>query len=105
MDVLDILYKCIGFLWDDHNARKNWDKHKVSQSECEQVFFNLPLLAGDDKKHSIKELRYYLLGRTDERRYLFVVFTLRADRIRVISARDMNRKEKKEYLRNEEKDA
>ncbi|VAV84361.1 hypothetical protein MNBD_DELTA01-1324, partial [hydrothermal vent metagenome] len=45
------------------------------------------------------------LGRTDERRYLFVVFTLRADRIRVISARDMNRKEKKEYLRNEEKDA
>ncbi len=105
MDALDVLYKCIGFQWDDHNSLKNWDKHKVSQSECEQVFFNLPLLAGDDKKHSSKELRYYSLGRTDEGRYLFVIFTVRVNRIRVISARGMSRKEKREYLKNEEKNA
>ncbi len=91
MDAVDKLYECIGFQWDESNSRKNWDKHKVSQGECEQIFFNLPLLAVDDKKHSTKELRYYSLGRTDEGRCLFVVFTIRAARIRVISARDMNR--------------
>lgn len=87
-----------GFEWDDHNVHKNWTKHRVSPSECEQILFNKPLIVADDTGHSKNEKRYYALGQTDEGRQLFLVFTLRKDFIRVISARDMNRKEKKEYL-------
>lgn len=94
---LDKLSECSGFEWDEGNAAKNWIKHKVSQSECERVFFNLPLVVGDDSKHSRVENRYFALRQTDTGRGLFVVFTVRGDRIRVISARDMNRKERRTY--------
>jgi uncharacterized protein len=90
---------CIGFNWDSGNFHKNWDKHKVSFWECEQIFFNLPLLLYCDDKHSYEEERLYVLGRTDEGRLLFVVFTIRNNLIRVISARDMNKKECKIYER------
>ena len=85
-----------GFEWDDGNARKSSDRHAVSQSEAEQVFFNQPLLILDDPRHSVHEARFHALGLTDEGRRLHVTFTLRrADtRIRVISARDMSRKER-----------
>ena len=88
------------FQWDAGNSKKNWTQHKVSISECEQVFFNKPLVIVSDIKHSEYESRWYLLGRTDSERRLFVVFTLRGVSIRVISARDMNKKEKEIY--NEE---
>jgi uncharacterized DUF497 family protein len=96
-DKLDILSKCTGFEWDEHNSNKIWIKHHVSPSECEQTFFNIPLMFFDDIDHSVVEKRYYALGRTDEIKYLFIAFTLRNQKIRVISARDMNRKERKEY--------
>jgi uncharacterized protein len=86
-----------GFDWDDGNRNKNWIKHKVSNSECEEIFFNLPLLVEADAKHSILEKRYYVLGQTNQGRFLFIVFTERNKRIRVISARDMNRKERSIY--------
>ena len=92
---LDWLSECRGFEWDEGNADKNWTKHRVSPLECEQVFLNLPLVIADDPQHSQVESRYYALGQTDAGRRLFVVFTIRADRIRVISARDMNRKERR----------
>ena len=82
---------------DEGNATKNWEKHDVSQVECEQIFFNNPLVVKHDKKHSLTETRYYALGRTDEERYLFIVFTIREDKIRMISARDMNRSERMRY--------
>jgi len=94
---LDILLKCTGFEWDEHNSNKIWIKHHVTSSECEQTFFNIPLIIFDDIDHSAIEKRYYALGRTDEIKYLFIAFTLRNQKIRVISARDMNRKERKEY--------
>ena len=87
----------IGFDWTGGNAAKNWEKHHVAPDECEQVFFNSPLLAGDDPAHSQREERYYVLGQTDKGRKLFVVFTMRDSRIRVISARDMTRKERRVY--------
>jgi len=99
----DILLRCIGFEWDNHNSEKNWIKHRVSPSECEEMFFNCPLLVQNDTKHSKKEPRFYSLGRTDAGRLLFVVFAIRKDKIRVISARDMSRKERKEYQSHEEK--
>lgn len=92
-EVID-LDKIIGFDWDDGNARKN-EKHGVSSAEAEQVFFNAPLLLLDDTAHSNSERRFHALGKTDDDRTLHIAFTLRRSGqfIRVISARDMNRKE------------
>ena len=95
-DTLDFSL-CTGFDWDEGNLLKNWEKHRVSAAECEQVFFNRPLIAAPDQKHSGKESRFYALGQTDAGRLLFVVFTLRGSLIRVISGRDMNRREAKEH--------
>ena len=88
-----------GFNWDDGNSRKSERKHVVSQSEAEQVFFNQPLLVLEDSKHSQKESRYHALGITDDTRFLHITFTLRVSGtlIRIISARDMHRKERKIY--------
>ena len=90
--------RIVGFYWDVGNARKN-ERHSVSQVEAEQVFFDPQLQAMDDTKHSVTELRYIAFGMTEEGRELQVVFTLRASGtlIRVISARDMNRRERKVY--------
>ncbi len=97
MGVLDDLQRCVGFDWDEGNEGKNWEKHKVSDAEAEEVFFNDPLVAGTDMLHSQAEPRYFALGRTDAGRHLFVAFTIREALIRVISARDMTRKELKRY--------
>ncbi len=94
---MKILSQCEGFEWDDGNINKNWLKHKVSPAECEQIFFNKPLVIQDDIKHSEAEKRFYALGRTDSRRTLFIAFTVRNKLIRVISARDMSRKEREVY--------
>ncbi|MBU1342852.1 MAG: BrnT family toxin [Proteobacteria bacterium] len=99
---IKLLNQCIGFEWDKGNIDKNWMKHKVTPSECEQIFFNHPLLVQDDTLHSNIEKRYYALGKTDIKRLLFVVFTLRNKLIRVISARDMSRKERKAYKNGKE---
>ncbi len=86
-----------GFDWDEGNLTKNWEKHGVTPFECEEVFFNEPLIVGNDEKHSEYERRYYALGRTDKDRHLFVAFTIRGDKIRIISVRDMGKKERKIY--------
>lgn len=92
-----ILHQCLGFEWDKGNIDKNRIKHLVSSSECEQIFFNHPLLIQNDISHSKTEERYYALGKTDRNRFLFVVCTIRNYLIRVISARDMSPKERKVY--------
>ncbi|MDN5874391.1 MAG: BrnT family toxin [Nitrosospira sp.] len=88
-----------GFDWDEGNARKNADKHDVGKAEAEQIFFNQPLLVLADPKHSQREPRYHAMGSTQAGRLLHVTFTLRANSrlIRVISARDMHRKERAYY--------
>jgi uncharacterized DUF497 family protein len=92
------LSKVIGFDWDEGNARKN-EQHGVSTAEAEQVFFNSPLLILSDAKHSQVEPRFHALGKTNEGRPVHMSFTLRNDDqlIRVISARDMHRKERFVY--------
>ncbi len=97
MDVYEWLAQATGFEWDAGNRDKNWETHRVSTAECEQIFFNLPLLVMPDTAHSQEEDRFYALGQTDAQRRLFVVFTMRGSLIRVISARVMNRREKKAY--------
>ena len=91
--------KVIGFSWDEGNARKNQDKHGVTQGEAEEMFFNQPLLVVGDDKHSQAELRYVALGSTNFDVLLAVVFTLRQEGtlIRVISARPMSKKERMYY--------
>ena len=91
--------KIIGFDWDPGNTRKSEAKHGVSQAEAEQVFFNVPLLTLQDQAHSQQEIRLHALGKTDEGRALHITFTLRqqGQLIRVISARDMHRKERMIY--------
>jgi hypothetical protein len=88
-----------GFDWDEGNVTKNWESHKVHPYEAEQVFLNRPLIVADDVRHSETERRYFVLGQTDSNRALFVAFTVRGDLIRVISARDMSRRERKVYQR------
>ncbi len=93
------ILNCVGFQWDAGNSEKNCISHQVSKSECEQIFFNQPLIIGDDEKHSQLEVRYYSLGQTDSGRLLFIVSTIRDELIRIISARDMSKKEKEVYLK------
>ena len=88
-----------GFNWDAGNARKSEEKHGVSMAEAEQVFFNSPLLMLEDLARSAHEIHLHALGKTDAGRALHVSFTLRSagTLIRVISARDMHRKERVIY--------
>jgi len=86
-----------GFQWDEGNIDKNLLKHQVQNWECEQIFFNEPLIILDDPKHSLSEKRWAGFGQTDAGRRLTIIFTKREKLLRVISARDMNRKEKKFY--------
>jgi uncharacterized protein len=88
-----------GFDWDAGNSRKSSDKHDVSQAEAESVFFNDPLIVVEDTKHSETEPRLHALGKTAQNRLLHITFTIRQNgtMVRVISARDMHRKERKIY--------
>jgi uncharacterized protein len=86
-----------GFQWDRGNIDKNLIKHAVENWECEQVFFNRPLFVFDDPGHSVVEKRLAVLGKTDAERYLVVIFTQRGQLIRIISARDMNKRERAFY--------
>jgi hypothetical protein len=80
-----------GFEWDEGNSAKNEAKHGVTDRESEEIFFNKPLVVARSSKE--KEIRYVALGKTYGSRLLTVVFTVRANRIRVISARPMSRNE------------
>jgi uncharacterized DUF497 family protein len=83
--------------WNEGNRDKNKIAHNVEWWECEQVFFNSPFLSTVDAKHSELEERLFGFGRTDESRLLTLVFVVRDKKVRVISARDMNKKERARY--------
>ena len=93
----------VGFQWDQGNSDKNLPKHNVHNWECEQLFFNKPLLVLEDPGYSVAEKRWAAFGKTDSGRLLVVIFTKRGNLLRVISARDMNSKERKFYEENEDK--
>lgn len=97
MDWLHIAESIEGFDWDTGNQAKNWQKHSVTMTECEEVFFNQPLLIMSDNNHSQSEVRHHALGRSNADRKLFLVFTIREKLIRIISARNMSRRERVHY--------
>ena len=93
----------VGFDWSGGNDVKNLSKHNVTTREAEAVFFNKPLIIAADAPHSQGEQRFYALGQTGEGRKLFLAFTTRGTRIRVISVRDMSRQERKVYKNEQDK--
>jgi len=98
------LAQCTGFQWDTGNTEKNWELHQVSQGECEQVFFSRPLVVAADVEHSEREPRYAALGQSNAGRRLALVFTIRGALVRVISARDMSRRERRIYEQGQASD-
>lgn len=86
-----------GFDWNKWNVDKNWIKHKASIEECEEIFFDKNKKIMNDKLHSNTEERHIILGKTAKGRLLYIVFTVRKNKIRIISARDINKKEIKLY--------
>lgn len=101
-DVLDVLKNIEGFDWDEGNIGKSWKKHKVKDKEAEEIFFNKPLFVSLDNKHSSRlEKRFQTLGKTNQEKKLFIAFTVRKDKIRIISARLQNKKERRRYERQE----
>ena len=89
----------VSFDWDKGNLEKSWEKHKVHFKEAEEVFFSKPLKIFPDKKHSKKENRYVAFGITNLKRKLTIIFIIRKNKIRVISARNQSKKERKEYVK------
>ncbi len=85
-----------GFEWDEGNLT-HINKHRVEYFECEQILFNIPLLIDEDKTHSQNEQRLKALGQTNNNRLLLLIFIIRTNKIRVISARDQNKKERKKF--------
>lgn len=92
-----------GFDWDEGNIDKNWKKHKVHYKEAEEVFFDKNLLVNKDIEHSKTEQRYQCLGKTNTNRLLFISFTFRRNKIRVISARPASQKERRKYEKKPKK--
>ena len=86
-----------GFEWDEGNKNKSLAKHAVSNEECEEIFFDYNKDIQGDALHSVNKERYILIGKTKQNRVLYAVFTIRKNKIRVISARDINKKERKLY--------
>ena len=92
-----ILDKVTGFEWDSGNKEKSLTKHEVSNEECEETFFDYDKEIQKDFLHSVDEERHVLIGQTKQKRLLYIIFTIRKDKIRIISARDTNKKERKLY--------
>lgn len=86
------LPKVIAFAWDDANI-SHIARHNVKPGEAEEVFSDKRRYLLEDNKHSNIEKRFILIGKTRKERMLFIVFTTREEKIRVISARDTKRKE------------
>jgi uncharacterized DUF497 family protein len=105
MSAKDPLAACIGFDWDDANAIKNWERPRVTPEEAEDIFFHDPFVVRSDATHSTREKRSFALGQTAQGRRLFVAFTIRGKLVRVISVRDMSKREIGEYKRHEESDS
>lgn len=94
---MELLKEPLDFQWDAGNQDKNFRKHRVTNEECEEVFFDPHKRILPAAQSAIGEWRHLLVGRTQKGRLLFVVFTMRRHAIRIISARDLNKKERRCY--------
>lgn len=81
-----------GFDWDTGNIEKNYKKHKVTCKEAEEIFLDTNSLNFEDEKHSIVEERLIKIGKTFSGRILIAYYTMRRNKVRIISIRDVNKK-------------
>lgn len=95
--MIRILPEPVTFEWDKGNIDKNLRKHNISDKEAEQVFNDESNFIFEDEKHSGKEMRYGLFGQSGKRRKISIVFTVRHDKVRIITARDMSKRERRSY--------
>ena len=91
------LKKIVGFEWDKGNIDKNYKKHGITPNETEEVFLDEDILMLEDTRHSKKEERFETIGKIIKGSILFLAFTVRRDKIRIISARTANKKERRRY--------
>lgn len=91
------LSKITGFEWDKGNIDKSYTKHGITPNEAEEVFIDENIWFQDDFNHLQKEERFTAIGKTSQEHVLFVAFTVRGTKIRIISARKANIKERREY--------
>lgn len=86
------LQSVTGFEWDRANTL-HIARHKVLPEEAEEVFSDKDNVLDEDIEHSKTEERFLIIGKTGKGRLLYQIFTRRGNRIRIISSRDINRKE------------
>ena len=91
------LSKYTEFEWDKGNFDKSFKKHKISPNEAEEMFLDERLLLQEDLKHSQFEQRFTIIGSTISKKLLLTVFTIRNNKIRIISVRIADRKERRQY--------
>lgn len=89
---MKIIKEVLQFDWDKGNIGKN-KKHTIEDKEAEEIFFDENKVIYKDILHSQVEERFIILGKTKEQRLLYVVYTKRSDKMRIVSARDINKKE------------
>jgi len=94
---MKILPEIVFFDWDKGNINKSFKKHEVTNKEAEEIFDSKPKFIFVDIRHSLQEKRYMIWGFTKNKRFLSIIFTIRSNKIRIISARDMNKKERSNY--------
>lgn len=100
-----LLELLISFEWDAANSEKNSRKHDVDYKESEEIFINDDVIIAPDVRHSQKEERLYVFGKTNNERKLAIAFTIRKHKVRVIMARDMSKKERLWYEKEIKKDS
>lgn len=91
------LRKIVGFEWDEWNIDKSYKKHGITPNEAEEVFLDEDILVLEDTKHSKQEERFEAIGKIIKGSILFLAFTVRGDKVRIISARTANKKERRRY--------
>lgn len=99
------LGKIGGFEWNRANIDKSFEKHGITPNQSEEIFLDEDLKVIRDIKHSQKEKRLIAIGKTFENKILFIVFTIRKNKIRIISARPANKKERRNYEKAIKKNA
>jgi len=90
--ILEVFQGVTGFEWDRANTA-HIANHNVLPDEAEEVFSDKDNIVEEDVEHSTVEKRFLIIGKTQEGRLLYQIFTRRGNNLRVISSRDINRKE------------
>ncbi len=85
------------FEWDDKKAQQNLAAHGVTFEDATAVFDDPFYIIYADPDHSMEEERFIVIGESESHRYLFVSYTERGERTRIISARELTAKERKSY--------